>query len=73
MSAKFFDGRLGVFVRMMNEPQSSLPNKFIFDDERYFYYKLKMDYDKKTYQILDYTNNRIGTGLPIKWFEYINP
>ncbi len=73
MSAKFFDGRFGVFVRMMNEPQSSLPNKFLFDGTRYFYYKVELDYTTKTYQVFDYLNNRIGNGNPINWYEYINP
>ena len=73
MTAKFFDGRLGAFVKMMNEPQSSLPNKFIFDNERYFYYKVKLDYPTKTYQIFDNTNVRIGNGTSIKWYEYVNP
>ena len=73
MTAKFFDGRLGVFVKMMNEPQSSLPNKFNFDASRYFYNKVVLDYPTKTYQIFDYLNNRIGAGTPIKWYEYVNP
>jgi len=73
MSAKFFDGRLGVFVKMMNEPQSSLPNKFVFDNSRYFFNKVVLDYNNKTYEIFDYLDNRIGAGTPIKWYEYINP
>jgi hypothetical protein len=73
MSAKFFDGRLGVFVKMMNEPQSSLPNKFVFDNGRYFFNKVVLDYATKTYEIFDYLDNRIGAGTPIKWYEYINP
>ena len=73
MSAKFFDGRLGVFVKMMNEPQSSLSDKFIFDGSRYFFNKVIIDYTTKTYQVFDYLNNRIGAGSPIKWYEYINP
>lgn len=73
MTAKFFDGRLGVFVKMMNEPQSTLSNKFLFDGTRYFYYKVELDYNTKTYQVFDYLNNRIGNGTPIKWYEYINP
>ncbi len=73
MTAKFFDGRFGVFVKMMNEPQSSLPNKFLFDTTRYFYYKVDLDYTNKTYQVLDYLGNRVGNGTPIKWYEYINP
>jgi hypothetical protein len=58
---------------MMNEPQSSLPNKFLFDGARYFYYKVELDYTTKTYQVFDYLNNRIGNGNPINWYEYINP
>jgi hypothetical protein len=73
MSAKFFDGRFGVFVKMMNEPQGILPDKFIFDGGRYFYNKVVLDYTTKTYQVFDYLNSRIGAGSPIKWYEYINP
>ncbi len=39
MTAKFFDARLGVFVRMTNTPQSSIANKFTFNPNEYFYYK----------------------------------
>lgn len=73
MSAKFFDGRLGVFVKLMNEPQSSLPNKFVFEGERYFFNKVVLDSDKNTYEVFDYLNVRIGTSSPIKWYEYVNP
>lgn len=73
MSAKFFDGRLGVFVKLMNEPQSSLPNKFVFDGERYFFNKVVLDYNTKTYEVFNYLNVRIGTSSPIKWYEYVNP
>jgi len=73
MSAKFFDARFGVFVRMMTEPQSSLPNKFTFDTERYYFYKVKIDFDTKKYEVFDYQNLRIGAGTPINWYEYINP
>ena len=73
MSAKFFDARQGVFVRMMTTPQASLPNAFIFDTNEYFFQKVVIDYNTKQYEILDSTNTRIGTGTPIKWYEYINP
>jgi hypothetical protein len=73
MTAKFFDGRLGIFVKMMNEPQSSLPDKFNFDGSRYFYNKVVLDYTTKTYEVFNYLNNRIGTVTPIKWYEYVNP
>jgi len=78
MTAKFFDARFGEFVRLMNEPQYQLPsNKFIFDNSRFFYYKVVLDYNTKTYSFYlptDTTNsNRLGMGTPIKWYEYVNP
>jgi hypothetical protein len=76
MSAKFFDARLGVFVRMMNRPQSTLSgNYFTFDSSDYFYYKVKLDYPTKTYEVIStVTNNRVGDEInPIAWYEYINP
>ena len=74
MSAKFFDARLGVFVKLMNTPQSTLPNKFVFNGDDKFYYKVVLDYTKYTYEIYDInTSQRVGTTTPIKWYEYINP
>ncbi len=76
MSAKFFDAKLGVFVKMMNRPQAILPNKFIFDGDKLFFNKVVLDYSNKTYQIFDGfdPNTRIGTSInPMKWYEYINP
>lgn len=73
MSAKFFDGRLGVFVKMMNKPQSTLPNKFSFNGNDYFYYRVSLDYNTKTYKVFNESNNRVGTTTPIKWYEYVNP
>lgn len=77
MSAKFFDAKLGVFVKMMNLPQSSLPiggGRFNFSGEKYFYNKVELDYDTKTYKIFDSHNGtRIGTDSnPIKWYEYVS-
>lgn len=74
MSAKFFDGRLGVYVKMMKVPQSSplIPSVFEFES-KYFYYKVNLDYVNKTYEILDDLNVRAGTTSSIKWYEYINP
>ena len=57
---------------MMTKPQSDIGNKFQFNSQ-YFYYKLKLDYDNKTYKIFDVSNNRIGQGNPITWYEYVNP
>lgn len=74
MSCKFFDARLGVFVKMMNVPQGSLPNKFVFNESQKYYYKVVLDYNKKTYQIFDIaTNVRVGNGTTINWYEYVNP
>lgn len=78
VSAKFFDARIGEFVRMMNVPQSSLPsNKFVFNTSDYFFYKVVLDYTNFTYEMYypyDTNNtNRIGNGTPIKWYEYVNP
>lgn len=74
MSAKFFDGKLGVYVKMMKIPQSSplIPSVFEFES-KYFYYKVNLDYVNKTYEILDDLNVRVGTTSSIKWYEYINP
>ena len=75
MTAKFFDAKIGVFVKMMNRPQSVLPQgggRFNFSGSTYFYNKVVLDYDKKTYQVFDGGNNqRIGTTIPIKWYEYV--
>lgn len=74
MSAKFFDAKLGVFVKMTNQPQSSFPNKFNFISDDKFYYKVVLDYEKFTYKVFDMnTNLRVGSSTPINWYEYINP
>ena len=75
MTAKFFDAKLGQFIRLMNAGQFSLTgNKWGFKDEDYFYNKVVLNYDNKTYQVFDINNLRIGTkNNPIKMYEYINP
>jgi len=78
MSAKFFNARLGVFVTMMNRPQSIFSgsgNYYTFNRADYFYYRVKLDYNSKTYEVFDTaTNNRVGTdATAIKWYEYLNP
>ena len=83
MTAKFFDAKLGVFVKMTNRPQALIPgDRFNFDGKKYFYYKVQLDYNSKTYQVYKYPYNlsdRVGiinsqgTNLPINWFEYVNP
>lgn len=76
MSAKFFNARRGGFVRMMNKPQSTLSgNYYTFNNEDYFYYKVKLDYSGRNYEIIStLTNSRVGTDInPILWYEYVNP
>lgn len=76
MSAKFFDARLGVYVRMTNTPQSNIANKFTFNSNDYFYYKVNLDYTNKTYEVYATSNltQRVGIdGFPILWYEYVNP
>jgi hypothetical protein len=72
MTAKFFDARLGVFVKMTNTPQSNIPAKFRFNPEDYFYYEVRLNYTEKTYEVFNNVN-RVGTTSSIKWYEYINP
>jgi len=76
MTAKFFDGKTGQFVRMMNRPQSTVQgNKFVFSSSDYFYYRVDMDYLTHSYKVYDIVNpnDRVGGTVPIKWYEYINP
>jgi hypothetical protein len=76
MTAKFFDGKTGQFVRMMNRPQSTIQgNKFIFSSSDYFYYRVDMDYLTHSYKVYDIINptDRVGGTVPIKWYEYVNP
>ena len=80
MSAKFFNANTGQFVRMMNRSQGSSQiqsSKFTFNEEKYFFYKVVMDYSDFTYQIFDIAGSsptRVGkTSAPINWYEYRNP
>jgi hypothetical protein len=83
MTAKFYDAKNGYFTKMMNMPQSSIVgDKFNFDSTQYFYYRVKLDYNKRNYQVFNlnphqtiYSNNgdRAGAVVPIKWYEYVNP
>ena len=74
MTAKFFNAKKGGFIKMMNTPQSSLPNtKFLFNESTYFYYKVTLDYSNKSYSVYDTNTLRIGTSKkPIKWYEFVN-
>lgn len=76
MTAKFFDAKQGVFIKMMVRPQSTiLGDKFNFPQDKYFYYRVSLDYSDYTYKIYDImSGGRVGSlSNPINWYEYINP
>ena len=84
MTAKFFNGKTGQFIRFMNEPQSLFNgnDKFNFDKSQYFYYKIIFDYNNYEYAVYKEqpqvnqppTLFRVGdTANPINWYEYVNP
>ena len=78
MSAKFFNARRGIFVNMMNRPQSIFSasgNYYTFSKSNYFYYKVSLNYPSKTYEVYDtITGLRVGTDVSsINWYEYLNP
>jgi hypothetical protein len=84
MTAKFFNGKTGQFIRFMNEPQSIFNgnDKFNFDKSQYFYYKVILDYSNYEYAIYKEQPQlnqppslvRVGDSAnPIKWYEYVNP
>jgi hypothetical protein len=88
MTAKFYNAKTGQFTKLMtghgsnpvdltNGPQANLPSagqgKYNFDNTQYFYYTVKLDYSTQTYQIFNTHNQRLGTNIPIKWYEYVNP
>jgi len=51
----------------------SAGERFTFDNTQYFYYTVQLDYPTQTYQIYNTFGQRVGTNIPIKWYEYINP
>ncbi len=78
MTAKFFNAKTGQFVRMMNQSQGGLTDKFNFNKSALFYYKCVLDYDTFEYKIYKQNffggQSRVGTTTsPIKWYEYVNP
>ena len=74
MTAKFFDAKNGQFVKMMTVPQATLPEKYLFPPEIYFYKRVELNYSNYTYEIYDtLTGVRDGLGVPINWYEYVNP
>jgi hypothetical protein len=84
MTAKFYNGKTGQFIRLMNEPQSTLsgPDKFNFNKSEYFYYKVVLNYTNYEYEMYKMipqvgsppVPQRVGDSAnPIKWYEYVNP
>lgn len=76
MSARFFDAITGNFIQMTNKRQDLiLPDKFTFNHNDYYYYKVKLDYTKKTYEVFSTsTGLRVGSNSsPIIFYQYVNP
>ena len=74
MGVKFFNAKIGQFVRMTTLPQSNFSKKYNLQKEKYFYRKVILDYDNYEYELRDVVSGlRIGTQNPINWYEYINP
>jgi hypothetical protein len=87
MSAKFYNAGTGQFTKMMTGkgtdildntegPQANFAvgsDRYLFDNNTYFYYTVNLDYVNQTYQVINSNGQRLGTTIPIKWFEYLNP
>jgi hypothetical protein len=75
VSAKFFNAKIGEFVRFMTTPQVSLGTPFTFNKSQYFYHKVMLDYNTYEYVVETMGGQRIGDSAtnPIKWYEYVNP
>jgi hypothetical protein len=75
MSCKFWDAKTGTFIRMINRPQA-LQNINTYSPNQVFnfYYQVRLDYPTQTYTVYDTISfDRVGTSVPIKWYEYIDP
>jgi hypothetical protein len=85
MSAKFYNANTGQFTKLMTDnetdgqpkgPQANFPlgsNQYDFDNNVLFYYTVNLDYKNQTYQVVNSNGMRLGTTVPIKWYEYLNP
>jgi len=76
MSAKFFNAKIGEFVRFLNRPQSQIIDPTNFPPQDYFYYKLDLNYNSHEYGVYKTYGNlgRVGTKYEsINWYEYVNP
>jgi len=87
MSAKFYNAKTGQFTKLMTNNETTTPpikigpqanfalnsNQYDFDSNVLFYYTVNLDYKNQTYQVVNSKGQRIGTTVPIKWYEYLNP
>jgi len=74
MSAKFFNAKIGQFIRMTTKPQADFSKKFNVEKNKYFYRKIILNYSTYEYEVKNViTGTRVGTLQPIKWYEYVNP
>jgi hypothetical protein len=85
MSAKFYNAKTGQFTKLMTDnetngqpkgPQANFSNgsnQYDFDSNVLFYYIVNLDYKNQTYQVVNSNGQRLGTTVPIKWYEYLNP
>jgi hypothetical protein len=87
MSAKFYNAKTGQFTKLMTNNQTTTPpikigpqanfpsgsNQYDFDNNVLFYYTVNLDYKNQTYQVINSLGQRLGTTVPIKWYEYLNP
>jgi hypothetical protein len=75
MSCKFWDAKTGTFIRMINRPQAlQVTNSFSPNQVFNFYYQVVLDYPTQTYTVYDTISfERVGTSVPIKWYEYVTP
>jgi hypothetical protein len=87
MSAKFYNAKTGQFTKMMTgrgtDPLDTTEpsqggfqlgnNQYNFDNNVSFYYVVNLNYESQTYQVTNSNGQRLGTTIPIKWFEYLNP
>jgi hypothetical protein len=75
VSCKFYNAKTGEFTRMINRPQNlQTINTFAVNNLFNFYYIYKLDYPSEKYLVYDLlTFSRVGTNVPIKWYEYVGP
>lgn len=63
-NCKFFNAKVGEFTTFINKKTSDIPTDYIPQDN--FFYKITINYSKKTYKIFDEANNQINF---LNWYE----